>query len=126
MSGTEDALLSMSLDLELLTDEADTEVDDELLEKTLWGRCFIRATKMLARCRARLRLLSCGRLASASPPAPVALPLTRPDLSFLLPSPSNPLDVLRPSLCPSAADCFSSFFAGGDGDLEVEIHERFA
>lgn len=116
----EDALLSMSLDFELLTDEADTEVDDELLEKTLWGRCFIRATKVLARCRARLRLLSCG----ASPPAAVApLPLTPPAVfSFLLPSPSNPLDVLR----PSAGDCLSSFFVGGDGDLEVEIHECFA
>lgn len=128
----EDALLSRSLDLELMTDEADIEVVDKLLEnKTLWGRCFIRATKLLARCRARLRLLlSCGRLASASPPAPVALPLTPPsDLSLLLPSLSNPstLDGLRPSLCPpSTGDCFVRVLGGSDGDLEDGIHERLA
>lgn len=53
------AVLSESDDRELLTDEDERETEDALLEKTLWGRCFIFVKYKVARLSARLRVLPC-------------------------------------------------------------------
>jgi len=51
------AVLSESVERELLRDEAESDSEEALLEKTLWGRCLILVRYKLARFSARLVLL---------------------------------------------------------------------